>query len=63
MPTYIYKCETHGEFEVEHSINDKLEECPHCKAEGKEGVTVERLISGGSNFILQGSGWASTGYS
>jgi len=63
MATYIYKCETHGEFEAEHSIKDKLEECPHCKAEGKENVPVERLIAGGSSFILQGSGWASTGYS
>ncbi len=63
MPTYLYKCETHGEFEVSHSINDKLTECPKCKEEGKEAQPVERLIAGGSSFILTGGGWASSNYS
>lgn len=63
MPTYTYRCETHGEFEFEHSIKEKLEECPKCKEEGLEPKKVERLISKGTSFILSGGGWASSGYS
>lgn len=62
MPTYLYKCEEHGEFEEMHSISDKLEECPKCKAEGKKSETPTRLIAAGSTFILTGGGWASSGY-
>ena len=30
MPTYVYKCPVHGEFEVEQKITDpKLTSCPH----------------------------------
>jgi hypothetical protein len=30
MPTYVYRCPVHGEFEVEQKITDpKLEECPY----------------------------------
>lgn len=63
MPSYLYHCEVHGEFEEVHSINDKLEECPKCKEEGKPVQKVTRLISGGGSFILSGRGWASSGYS
>lgn len=59
---YTYKCEIHGEFEYEHKISEKLEECPFCKEDGKLSK-VERLISGGGGFILKGGGWASTNYS
>lgn len=62
MPTYLYKCDTHGEFEAIHSINDKLEECPECKTEGKTSEAPTRLIIG-TSFILAGGGWASEGYS
>jgi hypothetical protein len=51
MPTYVYSCEHHGEFEEFHSITIKLEFCPKCKAEGKEecdDTRVKRLVSGGS---------------
>ncbi len=67
MPSYLYKClceeenYNHGEFEVNHSINDKLIECPKCKEEGRDSK-VERLIAGGSNFVLLGGGWFSEGY-
>lgn len=64
MPTYLYKCEEHGEFEIEHSINEKLEDCPKCKGEKKEPPhKLTRLIAGGSSFILSGSGWARDNYS
>ena len=63
MPTYIYKCETHGEFEATHSIKEKLEDCPLCEAEGKEVKKVKRLIAQSSGFILNGGGWAKEGYS
>ena len=63
MPTYLYKCEDHGEFETEHSINEKLEECPKCKDEKKEPQKLIRLIPNGTSFILSGSGWARDRYS
>jgi putative FmdB family regulatory protein len=64
MPTYLYLCEKHGEFEVFHSINERLEVCPECE---KEGLTpplkVIRLINSMGGFILSGSGWAKDNYS
>lgn len=62
MPTYTYKCEECGEFDAYHSINDKLTECPTCKEKGIISTLV-RLISKGSSFILNGSGWAKDNYS
>jgi len=64
MPTYTYKCERHGEFEEFHSIKEQLEVCPICQEEKSENpCKVERLISGGTSFILNGGGWAKEGYS
>lgn len=63
MPTYIYKCDIHGEFEEIHSITEQLEECPKCKKEGLEPQKVIRLISSNGIFILNGGGWAREGYS
>lgn len=63
MPTYLYKCPHHGEFEFEHSIKDKLENCPKCKEDNLSVIQkVIRLISSGGNFILVGSGWAKDNY-
>lgn len=61
MPTYLYECPNHGEFEETHSIKEKLEECPLCK---KKGIISEvtRLISSGTSFVLTGGGWAKEGY-
>ena len=39
MPTYLYKCIVHGEFEVIHSMNDLIKVCPQC------GSDVKRLIN------------------
>ncbi len=50
MPTYIYLCETHGEFDSYHSIRDdaRLTECVQCREELDISTPVTRLISGGS---------------
>jgi putative FmdB family regulatory protein len=64
MPSYEYFCEKcNKEFEETHSISTELEECPECKKNGLDPVKPKRLISGGTNFILNGGGWGSTGYS
>ncbi len=63
MPTYLYCCKEHGEFEEFHSITSQLDECPKCKAEGKTSEPPTRLIASGSTFILTGSGWAKDNYS
>lgn len=63
MPTYLYRCEVHGEFEENHSILEKLEDCPKCIEEKIDPPKkVIRLISPGSTFILSGSGWARDNY-
>lgn len=48
MPTYLYLCEIHGEFEEEHSIKITLEDCSKCKADGLIPQKLKPLISGGS---------------
>jgi len=64
MPTYTYKCDTHGEFEEFHSITEQLEVCPICQKEKSEHpCKVTRLISGGTTFVLSGRGWAKDNYS
>ncbi len=63
MATYVYFCEIHKEFEFEHPMSEKLEECPKCKEEGLAPQKVTRLIAGSGSFILTGGGWAREGYS
>jgi len=59
MPTYIYFCENcKKEIEVFHSIKEELKKCPECNLD-----KFKKLIAGGSNFILNGGGWAKEGYS
>lgn len=64
MPTYLYECPAHGEFEHEHSINAELITCPKCAEENPDFPPhkVKRLIAGGTGFLLTGGGWASEGY-
>jgi len=52
MPTYEYRCQNCGhQFEKAQKMGDSpVQECPQC------GGTVQRLISGGSGFMLKGSG-------
>jgi putative FmdB family regulatory protein len=54
MPTYEYECKKCGhQFERHQRMEDKpLSHCPQC------GGRIERLISGGSGFILKGSGFS-----
>ncbi len=64
MPTYLYECPVHGEFEHQHSVKEELECCPQCQAENPPvHQKVKRLIASGTNFILTGSGWAKDNYS
>lgn len=67
MPTYLYECPVHGEFEHDHSINEELEYCPKCEAEAEGSPQrlfqkVKRLIAGGTQFVLNGGGWAKDNY-
>lgn len=63
MPTYLYECPNCGEFEHQHSINEELENCPLCEQKNKDNPSkVKRLIAGGTQFILNGSGWAKDSY-
>ncbi|HTL52134.1 MAG TPA: FmdB family zinc ribbon protein [Planctomycetota bacterium] len=54
MPTYEYACEACGHtFEQVQPMTAKpLKKCPAC---GK--LMLERLVSGGSGFILKGAGF------
>ncbi len=51
MPTYEYECKKTGEiYEVTQKITDPpLEKCPDC------GGPVQKLISGGTGFIMKGA--------
>jgi putative FmdB family regulatory protein len=62
MPTYLYECPIHGEFEHQHSVTEELESCPICQVEKREPQKVKRLIAGGTGFMLLGGGWAKEGY-
>lgn len=53
MPTYLYECPIHGEFEEEHSILIKLEFCPKCKEEGNINMKIERLINCTSKGVVE----------
>lgn len=55
MPTYTYKCEKCGKFDVSQSIKEEaLTVCPNC------GGHIKRVIGNNVNVILKGSGFYST---
>jgi putative FmdB family regulatory protein len=57
MPTYKYKREDGTTFTVTQKItDDPLDECP------ETGQDVERVITGGAGFQLQGTGFHDTDY-
>ena len=56
MPTYLYLCPDHGEFEEYHSMRDLIEDCPKCKDEGKEPQKVKRLICGTNRGVVELTG-------
>jgi putative FmdB family regulatory protein len=46
MPTYLYECPTHGEFEEFHSMSKMLEVCPKCQEAGlAEPKKLKQLIN------------------
>lgn len=56
MPTYLYCCDTHGEFEEYHSMSIVLEDCPKCIEDGKSGEDVKklkRLICGTNRGVVE----------
>lgn len=59
---YDYKCNSEScgvIFEVNHSMSfDGDVVCPAC-----EKLTHEKVITGGTGFLLKGTGWASDLYS
>src|SRR5262245_523732 len=56
MPTYQYRCQSCGDYEVVQRITESaLTSCQSC------GNPVERLISPAA-FVLKGSGWYTTDY-
>jgi putative FmdB family regulatory protein len=57
MPNYEYQCDTcEHKFEIFQHMNDKpIKICPKC------GKKVHRLITGGTGFILKGTGWTPKG--
>lgn len=52
MPTYEYQCSQCGlQFERHQSMKDvPVKECPEC------GGVVQRMVSGGSGFIMKTAG-------
>lgn len=57
MPTYLYECPDHGEFEEYHSMSHLIEECPLCQKEGKEVIQkVKRLICGTAKGVVELTG-------
>ncbi|MCX7698311.1 MAG: zinc ribbon domain-containing protein [Candidatus Goldbacteria bacterium] len=49
MPTYVYKCDNCGEFEVWQSINDDTYKiCPKCN-----GNKVKRLVTNTAGIIMK----------
>lgn len=61
MPIYEYKCQDteclHEWEDIQNMSDESTKICPLCKKE-----TAMRLISS-TSFILNGGGWASSGYS
>lgn len=59
MPTYTYQCKKCEKIdEIKQRITeDALTECPNCGSSD-----FERLIVGGTGFVLKGGGWYSDGY-
>lgn len=56
MPTYLYECQIHGEFEEYHSMSKILEMCPKCQEEGLEPQQLKQLINCSSKGIVELTG-------
>lgn len=53
MPTYLYECPNHGEFEEYHSMSKMLQVCPKCQEEGKEPQQLKQLINCMSKGVVE----------
>ncbi|MCX8093680.1 MAG: hypothetical protein N3E50_05885 [Candidatus Goldbacteria bacterium] len=52
MPTYVYKCDNCGEFEIQQSINDDAYKiCPKCN-----GDKIRRMITNTAGIIMKDKG-------
>ena len=62
MPTYLYECTRHGEFEEVHSMSDHQPEwpCPKCNAWSRQLINFEGGVKGSeSPWWIVGKGYAS----
>lgn len=57
MPIYDYVCNTCGEFEVIHKMDEVLEACEKCGSKD-----IEKKISPPKGLIFKGSGFYATDY-
>lgn len=49
MPTYIYKCDNCGEFEIQQSINDEAYKiCPQCGSK-----SIRRKVTNTAGIIMK----------
>ncbi len=55
MPTYLYTCPIHKEFEEYHSMSIKLEFCPLCEKENIKSE-VKRLINSTTKGVVELTG-------
>jgi putative FmdB family regulatory protein len=57
MPTYLYECQQHGEFEEFHSMSAVLKDCPKCVEEKIDPPhEVKKLINCGTRGIVELTG-------
>jgi putative FmdB family regulatory protein len=45
MPTYLYECSVHGEFEEYHSMSKILQYCPKCEEAKLQPQKLKQLIN------------------
>lgn len=53
MPTYLYECPIHHEFEEYHSMSKTLELCPKCQEEGLEPQALKQLINCATKGVVE----------
>ena len=56
MPTYLYECPIHGEFEEYHSMSQMLEHCPKCEEEKLQPQKLKQLINCSSRGVVELTG-------
>jgi len=56
MPTYLYECPIHGEFEEYHSMSQILEYCPKCEEAKLQPQKLRHLINCSSKGTVELTG-------